>query len=340
MYQVKHQKSKNQKYVKYFLKTIVRPKDEEERKLCEYFTSLERGEALSLLLPKHHDNLLTTHSIITTCGKTICTLDDHRSLLEEEGELEENERVQGVVKQLFVPLGTGAVNLGDFLEAQYKKGKQGLPGEWVKWVAREIFKGVAAIHERDLFLEGLKCRDVIITTVDGKITGNSKVQIAEFNFIRKLSREEGTQRIPRSLLTTLSLMNNLPPENNPETSFYYNEGERVYDGEKAASWSLGCVLYKIFSGHEISEEKAAFLDFITSSADYHIRCKKLRQNFLPENKRGYWESIDLLAKLLDPNPETRISVSDALKEKFFEDATGGPYPSTGTYANSLSSNGP
>ncbi|CAN1240728.1 CBL-interacting protein kinase 5 [Linum grandiflorum] len=81
---------------------------------------------------------------------------------------------------------------------------------------------------------------------------------------------------------------------------------RGYDGAKADIWSCGVILYVMLAGYlPFHDANTIVMYRKASNGDY-----KLPAWFAPEVR-------DLLSRMLDPNPDTRITISEIMEDSWF-----------------------
>lgn len=123
-------------------------------------------------------------------------------------------------------------------------------------------------------------------------TDDKKVKIADFGFAKRV-------RSPKSLTTQCGTPGYVAPE--------ILEGQK-YD-TKADMWSVGVILYILLGGYP---------PFVQTNQRLLFRkIKKGQYEFHPE----YWGSVsedakNLISSLLNINPDTRLSATEALKNRW------------------------
>lgn len=228
-----------------------------------------------------------------------------------------------MVEQEFI----SGFNLADFLKERKEQDRAGLSCPWISWVrmiAKNLFQGVATMHENGCVHRDLRCKNVMITTsYKGYITGLSKAKILDFGFSRKIEEEERAltpiNQEEEDAFTSISL----PPEAEKDESGVF----KGYD-KKVDAWGCGCILFELLYGRPIFEEEQTRSDFLNQKTKLEDLFPQLQDDLIPPKYQGiYKKHMNLLTQLLDPNPDSRISVSGALDHPFFlgEEEIFGPY---------------
>ncbi|KVH96856.1 Calcium/calmodulin-dependent/calcium-dependent protein kinase [Cynara cardunculus var. scolymus] len=157
--------------------------------------------------------------------------------------------------------------------------------------ARKYFQSlVAAVdfcHSRGVYHRGLKPENLLLDK-----SGNLKVSDFGLSALVDSKRQDGL------LHTTCGTPAYVAPE------VIHNKG---YDGEKADIWSCGVILFVLLAGYlPFSDPNLMRMYRKISKANF-----KCPNWFPPEVKK-------LLSKILDPNPETRISIAKIMENPWFQ----------------------
>ncbi|KAM0872277.1 hypothetical protein ACQ4PT_038830 [Festuca glaucescens] len=157
-------------------------------------------------------------------------------------------------------------------------------------VARKYFQQVIGAidfcHSRGVYHRDLKLENLLVDDTD-----NVKVSDFGLSAVRKSQRQDGL------LHTTCGTPSYVAPE------IIDNKG---YDGAKADVWSCGIILFVLLAG---------YLPFYDSNL-----MEMYRKIGKGEYKTPHWFSDEvrkLLATLLDPNPETRITIEKLIEHPWF-----------------------
>jgi serine/threonine protein kinase len=171
------------------------------------------------------------------------------------------------------------MSLDDFLKK--KQGKTGVPlsAEQVLKLGREIAKGLAAAHENGLIHRDIKPANIWL---DASAGGRAK--ILDFGLARAAEGD--------SKLTQVGTVVGTPAFMAPEQA----KGGKV-DG-RADLFSLGCVLYRLCTGHMPFKGRDAMELLISVATDQPKPAHELNPNLPPKLSR-------LVMKLLEKKPEDR-----------------------------------
>lgn len=153
-----------------------------------------------------------------------------------------------------------------------------------------LIKGVNYIHDRKIAHRDLKPQNLLLENSDD----NTSVKICDFGFAKRV-------HVPQSLTTLCGSKHYVAPEllkNHP------------YD-ESADMWSVGVIIYFLLAGH---------LPFNANDQQDLFQLIRLGK-FSFESK--YWagisdEAMDLIEKLLEVDPASRATASEALESEWIQ----------------------
>ncbi|PWA49777.1 protein kinase, ATP binding site [Artemisia annua] len=165
------------------------------------------------------------------------------------------------------------------------KGK--LKEEVVKKYFKQLISAISFCHSRGVYHRDLKPENLLLDD-----EGNLKVSDFGLSALAETKRQDG-------LLHTSC---GTPAYVAPEVI-----DQQGYDGEKADIWSCGVVLFVLLAG---------FLPFHDSNLMEMYR--KIARAEFKFPKSFPIEAKSLVAKILDPNPITRISVASILEHSWFK----------------------
>lgn len=154
-------------------------------------------------------------------------------------------------------------------------------------------------HEKVLHLD-LRCSNIILRGSQDKI----RPIIASFNCTRHGTLVESNLLYPK--------INYCPPE----ILTTYFTGESFIYSPKTDIWALGLIYLELLSGETIFEENIdldSFVKWLQLLQDSNARFNFLKQ-VLPLE---YYDALDLLFRMLDPDPETRLETENLLTTGFF-----------------------
>jgi cyclin-dependent kinase 2 len=202
----------------------------------------------------------------------------------------------------------------------YLKGNEKIGQATVKSILFQILQGLAYIHSLNLVHCDLKPGNVLIDCKDDKVTS---VKIIDFGLSRPIARYDKWLNICTSMYR--------PPEICLRTCVCATSIDM---------WSFGCIFVEMFKGERLfsTQEKSnyehlvdMFIMFGTPSQDTCFELTSLSgwdSSSFTKYKRKPWkeilsindeDAIDLLEKIFQLEPSSRISAAEALKHKFFND---------------------
>ncbi|PVV00734.1 hypothetical protein BB560_004872 [Smittium megazygosporum] len=190
----------------------------------------------------------------------------------------------------------------------------------IKTLMLQLLSAVEFLHKNHIIHRDLKTSNLLMNN-------SGQIKVADFGLARKYSSP-------------------LLPMTNIVVTLWYRAPELLFGETKYSTsvdmWSVGCIFAELidkeplFPGtSEISQISKIFsllgtpdkntwpeFDLLPSSQLFSFKKQshsKLREKFLNLTQNG----IDLLSKMLDFNPKTRISASEALNHPYFRES---PYP--------------
>ncbi|NP_001242199.1 CBL-interacting serine/threonine-protein kinase 1-like [Glycine max] len=177
------------------------------------------------------------------------------------------------------------VNGGELFDIIASKGKH-IEGEGRK-LFQQLIDGVSYCHTKGVFHRDLKLENVL---VDNK--GNIKITDFGLSALPQHLREDGL------LHTTCGSPNYVAPE------VLANKG---YDGATSDTWSCGVILYVILPGHlPFDDRNLVVLYQKIFKGDVQI------PKWLTPGARN------MIRRILDPNPETRITMAGIKEDPWFK----------------------
>ncbi|XP_075512028.1 CBL-interacting serine/threonine-protein kinase 3-like isoform X2 [Primulina tabacum] len=152
---------------------------------------------------------------------------------------------------------------------------------------QQLIDAVDYCHSRGVFHRDLKPENLLLDTA-----GNLKVSDFGLSALSQQIRDDGL------LHTTCGTPNYVAPE---------VLNDRGYDGATADLWSCGVILFVLLAGYlPFNDSNLSKLYSKISSANF--TCP-------PRFSSG---AIKLITRILEPNPEKRITISEILEDKWFK----------------------
>ncbi|KAG5408841.1 hypothetical protein IGI04_005160 [Brassica rapa subsp. trilocularis] len=152
---------------------------------------------------------------------------------------------------------------------------------------QQLINAVDYCHSRGVYHRDLKPENLLLD-------GQGNLKISDFG-LSALSRQAGGDGL---LHTTCGTPNYAAPE---------VLGDQGYDGATADLWSCGVILFELLSGH-LPFEDSNLLTLYNKITAAEYNCP-------------YWLSPgakNLIVRILDPNPTTRIKVPEILEDAWFK----------------------
>lgn len=191
-----------------------------------------------------------------------------------------------------------------------------IPLENIKLITYQILKGVEYLHSKLIVHRDLKPSNVLLNN-------DLKVKITDFGFAKQIS-------IPlRALCKRIGTLSYRAPELLIEGDFEY--------GTSIDIWAVGCILINLFIQESFVNEAddiATLKKLILIIGKERFSCHDMYKKYIEKGTRakkddsGFKlsslktliddEGYDLLLKLMDPHPLTRIEAVEALRHPWFK----------------------
>ncbi|MCD9560109.1 CBL-interacting serine/threonine-protein kinase 1 [Datura stramonium] len=177
------------------------------------------------------------------------------------------------------------VNGGELFDRIASKGK--LSEAQGRKLFQQLIDGVSYCHDKGVFHRDLKLENVLID-------GGRNIKITDFGLsaLPQHLRDDGL------LHTTCGSPNYVAPE------VLSNRG---YDGATSDTWSCGVILYVILTG---------FLPF--DDRNLAVLYQKIFKGDAPIPKWLSEGAKNLIRRILDPNPQTRITMAEIKEDEWFK----------------------
>lgn len=174
-----------------------------------------------------------------------------------------------------------------------------IPKPFIRKLVTGLLGGLTYLHRNNIMHRDLKLANLLLTTSN---PDTAELKLADFGFAKKMEQSITTTQVGSPLY--------MAPEIFRDSNYSI----------KADMWSLGAVLYEIFTGQAL---------FSVSSLEELISKQEVPVCF-PENSRLPLACKNLIQSLLQKNPESRPSCEEIWvneyfsevfieNEKFFED---------------------
>ncbi|CAN1196888.1 CBL-interacting protein kinase 2 [Linum perenne] len=152
---------------------------------------------------------------------------------------------------------------------------------------RQLIHAVEFCHGKGVYHRDLKPENLLLD-------GNGVLKVSDFGLSALAAESKSRDGLFRTTCGT-------PAYVAPEVLY-----GRGYDGAKADIWSCGVILYVMLAGYlPFHDANTIVMYRKASNADY-----KLPTWFVPEVR-------ELLSRMLDPNPDTRITISEIMDDPWF-----------------------
>lgn len=200
------------------------------------------------------------------------------------------------------------------------KAKVRFDGPQVKCIMKQILEGVEYLHSKGIMHRDLKTANILMNN-------RGEIKIADFGLARLRNSPSGYY-------------------SNSVVTLWYRAPELLLGGQKYGFgvdiWSLGCIFSELLTGHILFKEQKEQQQFekicekcgvptevdwpgVSSLKHYHdFAPKRMTQRTLIQHLKELKQGLDPLAlelidRMLQMNPEKRITVTDALQHKYFND---------------------
>ncbi|KAL9228339.1 hypothetical protein vseg_003931 [Gypsophila vaccaria] len=191
---------------------------------------------------------------------------------------------------------------GEFFTKISQNGK--LDEDLARFYFRQLISAVGFCHSRGVYHRDLKLENLLLDH-----EGNLKV--SDFGLSTYL---EDNDQVDRLLKTSCGTAHYVAPE-------VVSKRGQGYDGAKADIWSCGVILYVLLAGY-LPFNDDNLMNMYRKIYKGNFKCPSW---FSPQT-RG------LITRMLDPKPESRISIPEIMSSEWFNT------PNTGSNLDSISTN--
>lgn len=162
-----------------------------------------------------------------------------------------------------------------------------------RWIFQQLIFGLDYCHRKGIANRDIKLENILLQSGARR----PLVKLCDFGY----SKHEEWDSAPKSTVGTPDYMS-------PEI---LQARDGVYNGKKADLWSCGVVLYVMVTGqYPFSRTEDAKLPAEAQHCLVLNRVLEARYHLPPFLTK---ECAELLTRLLDPNPETRISIPEIIR---------------------------
>lgn len=186
------------------------------------------------------------------------------------------------------------VDGGELFDEIATAGTNGLPESAARNYFRQLLTGLQYCHARGVVHRDLKPENLLIEKRTGVL------RITDFG----LSAIKGANSTSELLRTLAGTPNYLPPE-------AITSADDGYDGEKLDAWACGIILFALLAGYLPFDED--------NLHDLFLAIKTGRIEYPPTFPPS---AVRLVSHLLEPDPEKRWSVAEALADPWVADSRG------------------
>ncbi|KNA21033.1 hypothetical protein SOVF_046930 [Spinacia oleracea] len=172
-----------------------------------------------------------------------------------------------------------------------KVAKGRLKEDIARWIFQQLISAMDVCHSGGVYHRDLKLENLLIDE-----DGSLKVSDFGLSALADSKQQDGL----------LHTMCGTPAYVAPEVI-----NRRGYDGAKADIWSCGVILFVLLAGH-LPFQDSNLIEMYKKITRADYRCPNW---FPPEVRR-------LLLKILDPNPNTRITISKIMENSWFKKGLG------------------
>jgi len=157
---------------------------------------------------------------------------------------------------------------------------------------KSLLGAVAYIHSKNIVHRDLKPENILIP--NGK---TSEVKIIDFGLANDISYHQNGRRGGTPGYIAPEVLN--------------SESGKVFLTDKSDLFSVGCMLYRLLTGTKLFRGSTG-KEILDKNKECYVNLNRPSNSFLSKDAK------DLLTKLLEKDPEKRISAAEALEHNFFD----------------------
>lgn len=195
---------------------------------------------------------------------------------------------------------------GDLFSYVRRRGR--LREDTARWFFQQIILAIDFCHRMGVVNRDIKLENILLSSVSAGQGSRKRIaKLSDFGF----SKDETRHSAPNTRLGTVMY---IAPE------IMTNKADESYDARKTDVWSAGVVLYVMVAG------RYPFLaDSDGSAANGEVFTVKRMQELLQRTSKNDFDKVhdissechELVKRLLEPDPDRRISVQEVMRSKWF-----------------------
>lgn len=185
---------------------------------------------------------------------------------------------------------------------EYVQQRKRLRESAARWFFQQLVFAVDYCHRKGIVNRDIKLDNLLLQPMAG--VPRPLLKVCDFGYSKQDERA--------TALSKVGTLDYMAPE-----VLHNREG---YDPAKADVWSCGVVLYIMLVGRYPFEAPAERKDQagMAQGIAKMLKAMRARQLDIPEWLRLSPECVDLLRRLLEPEPEARASIKDVMNDPWFQ----------------------
>ncbi|KAI8102429.1 hypothetical protein M9435_006030 [Picochlorum sp. BPE23] len=182
----------------------------------------------------------------------------------------------------------------------YVKAKGGLTEDTARWYFQQLILAVDFCHKMDVVNRDIKLENILLTNAGGK---KKMVKLSDFGFSKDMNRHSAPS-------TRIGTVMYIAPE------IIMNERHVEYDARMSDVWSCGVVLYVMLTCRYPFKKDQDSLGS-GSIKQAHSLVRRTMENIFDPVLNASRDCNALLRKMLDSDPNKRISIEELMKHPWF-----------------------